>query len=87
MCLHDIYVDIQMHIFALFLLCVSFNVYVLSRLCGGGSVGQYEAKPERIHKEDTVPGQSATQSGEDLQPHQRRTLVPRYHDLSTGQSH
>ena len=59
----------HMHFFLTF--CMFLHMCVFSRLCGGGPVGQYEAKPERIPQEDSLPGQSAAQPGEDLQPHQR----------------
>lgn len=75
----------ETYLFFPFPMCVCFVVCV-SRICGGGSVRQCEAKPEGIHQENSVPGQQAADSDGDLQPRQRWTSVPWDQGLSAGQS-
>lgn len=60
---------------------------VFCRLCGGDPAGQREADSEvRVHQENSVPGQPGAKSGEELQPRQRRTLLPRNKYLPPGRS-
>lgn len=73
----EIYVEVwTMCILTVSLLCVHLYMCIISRLCGGASVGQCEAEPEGVHQEDSVPGQPAAQFVEDFQPRQWRTLMP-----------